>query len=53
MSSFTPQELKDLYQALNMLIDECVELDTPNKLNRLYRLQDKIENMIKEKNDRG
>lgn len=48
MSSFTPQELKDLYQALNVLIDEYIELDAPNKLNRLYRLQDKIENMLKE-----
>ena len=48
MSSFTPQELKDLYQALNVLIDGCVELDAPNKLNRFYRLQDKIGNMLKE-----
>ena len=48
MSSFTPQELKDLYQALNVLIDEYVGLDAPNKLNRLYRLQDKIGNMLKE-----
>lgn len=48
MSSFTPQELKDLYQALNVLIDECVGLDVPNKLNRLYKLQDKIGNMLKE-----
>ena len=48
MSSFTSQELKDLYQALNVLIDECVELDVPNKLNRLCKLQDKLGNMIKE-----
>lgn len=48
MSSFTPQELKDLYQALNVSIDEYVGLDAPNKLNRLYRLQDKIGNMLKE-----
>lgn len=48
MSSFTPQELKDLYQALNVLIDEYVGLDAPNKMNRLYRLQDKIGDMIEE-----
>ena len=48
MSSFTPQELKDLYQALNVLIDGYVELDAPNKMDRLYRLQDKIGNMLKE-----
>lgn len=48
MSSFTPQELKDLYQALNVSIDEYIELDAPNKMNRLYRLQDKIENILKE-----
>ena len=48
MSSFTPQELKDLYQALNVLIDEFVEIDAPNTLNRFYRLQEKIGNMLKE-----
>lgn len=48
MSSLTPQELKDLYQALNVLIDEYVGLDASNKMDRLYRLQDKIGNMIKE-----
>ena len=51
MSSFTPQELKDLSQALNVLIDEYVGLDAPNKTDRLYRLQDKIGNMIKEGNE--
>lgn len=48
MSSFTPQELKDLYQALNVSIDEYIGLDDPNKMNRLYKLQDKIGNMLKE-----
>lgn len=47
MNSFTIQELKDLYQALNMSIDWHSELDVPNKLNRLYKLQDKINKMIK------
>lgn len=51
MSSFTVQELKDLYQALNVLIDSYDGLDAPNKLNRVYGLQDKIYEMIKEKND--
>lgn len=48
MRIFTPQELKDLYQALNVLIDSYVGLDAPNKMDRLYRLQDKIENILKE-----
>lgn len=48
MSSFTVQELKDLYQALNVLIDSYYGLDAPNKLKRLYELQDKISKMIKE-----
>lgn len=49
MSIFTIQELKDLYQALNMSIDWHSELDAPNKLKRLHELQDKIDKMIKEK----
>ena len=48
MSGFTIQELKDLYQALNMSIDWHSGLDAPNKLKRLYGLQDKINKMIKE-----
>lgn len=48
MSSFTVQELKDLWQALNMSIDWHTGLDTPNKLRRLYKLQNKIDKMIKE-----
>lgn len=48
MSGFTIQELKDLYQALNMSIDWYSELDAPNKLKRLYELQGKIDKMIKE-----
>ena len=48
MSRFTTQELKDLYQAINMSIDWHSELDAPNKLKRLYELQDKIDRMIKE-----
>ncbi len=48
MSSFTIQELKDLYQALNMSIDWHSELDAPNKLKRLHELQGKIDKMIKE-----
>lgn len=48
MRNFTVQELKDLYQALNMSIDWHSELDAPNKLKRLYALQSKIDKMIKE-----
>lgn len=48
MSSFTIQKLKDLYQAMNVLVGSYYGLDTPNKLKRLYDLQDKIDKMIKE-----
>lgn len=48
MSCFTTQELKDLWQALNMSIDWHIGLDAPNKLKRLYKLQNKIDKMIKE-----
>ena len=48
MSGFTIQELKDLYQALNMSIDWHSELDAPNTLKRLHKLQGKIGKMIKE-----
>lgn len=52
MSSFTTQELKDLYQALNMSIDWHSELDALNKLKRLHELQSKIDKMIKGKESR-
>lgn len=49
MDIFAIQELKDLYQALNMSIDWHSELGAPNKLERLYKLQNKIDKMIKER----